>query len=117
MTEELIKHPVLPTWPTPAAEILIEEAARLKKVAEDLKYDISRYGPLNETLDCILKEHKKWRESVVNPTKEQEEEINRTTPYRSYGGPVPKPSKFWKVFAICQFIVIAIYLFMKLLKG
>lgn len=117
MTDELIKHPELPTWPTPAAKILIQEADRLKKVGEGLKYDLSKYPPLQDTLDCILIEHKKWRESVMNPTKEQEEEINRTIPYKSYGGPVSKPSKFWKILAVCQFVVIVLYLFVKLIKG
>lgn len=117
MTDELIKHPVLPTWPTPAARILIDEEYRLKKVAENLQYNLATYKPYQDTLDCILQEHKKWRESVMNPTKEQEEEINRTIPYKSYGGPVSKPSKFWKILAVCQFVVIVLYLFVKLIKG
>lgn len=110
MTDELIKHPALPTWPTPAARILMEEAERLNKVAENLKYDKSKYSPLQDTLDCILKEHEKWRESVMNPTKEQEEEINRAIPYKSYGGPVQKPVKIWKILILFEIFNMIVYL-------
>lgn len=119
MTDELVKHPVIPTWPTPAAEALMKEADRLRRVAEQMKYNLDIYKPFQDTLDCILEEHKKWRESVMNPTKLHEEEyaVNRIVPYRPLGGPVAKPSTFWKLFAIFEFSVIVIYLFVKLLKG
>lgn len=110
MTDELIKHPVLPTWPTPAARILIDEADRLKKVAENLQYNLAIYKPYQDTLDCILQEHKKWRESVMNPTKEQEEEINHTIPYKSYGGPVQKPVKIWKILILFEIFNMIVYL-------
>lgn len=113
MTDELIKHPELPTWPTPAAKILMQEADRLKKVGEGLKYDLSKYTPLQDTLDCILIEHKKWRESVMNcDSKRDEFEMHLTplVPYRPLGGPVQKPVKIWKILILFEIFNVIVYL-------